>query len=278
MFDALDTGGALMPELDVPAPPLGRLLVEHGHLTEAQLQTALAEQFRTGVPLGQVLVSLNYVTADMVAQALATRREGLATTESGAATGSGTPGLVALPPVSAPPVPPLSGGLILAKPKIDTPAPVADVLPLPLPVPETPAAPAGPDPELAGAQARVTELELELAGAVATGPSLEAAEERIQALEAELATARMVAARVPALEVDLAAARQAEAERDAHLLELQRAKAALEATQNELAAYAADRLAMIESLRAAQQRVQQVETPAVVHQPQRTASPFAWQS
>jgi hypothetical protein len=279
MFDVLDTGGAPMPELDVPAPPLGRLLVEHGHMTEAQLQTALAEQLRTGLPLGQVLVSLNYVTAEMVAQALATQQGGLAKTEYGLATGFGTPGLVALPPVSAPPVPPLSGGLILAKPKIDdAPAPVADVLPLPLPVPETVAAPAGPDPELALAQARVTELELELAGAVATGPSLEAAEERIQSLEVELATARMAAARVPALEVDLAAARQAEAERDAHLLELQRAKAALEATQNELAAYAADRVAMIESLRAAQERVQEVETTAVVQQPQRTASPFAWQS
>jgi len=277
MFDVLDPGGAPMPELDVPAPPLGRLLVEHGHMTEAQLQTALAEQFRTGLPLGQVLVSLNYVTGEMVAQALATQQGGLAKTEYGLATGFGTAGLVALPPVSAPPVPPLSGGLILAKPKIDdAPAPVADVLPLP--VPETVAAPAGPDPELAAAQARVTELELELAGAVATGPSLEAAEERIQALEVELATARMAAARVPALEVDLAAARQAEAERDAHLLELERAKAALEATQNELAAYAADRAAMIESLRAAQERVQEVETTAVVQQPQRTASPFAWQS
>jgi hypothetical protein len=277
MFDALGTGGALMAELEAPAPPLGRLLVERGHLTEAQLQTALAEQFRTGLPIGQVLVSLNYVTAEMVAQALATQQGGLVKTEYGLATGFGTPGLVALPPVSAPPAPPpLSGGLILAKPKIEeAPAPEADVAPLR--VPEPVAAPVGPDPELAAAQARVTELELELAGAVATGPSLEAAEERIQALEAELATARMAAARVPALEVDLAAARQAEAERDAHLLELQRAKAALEATQNELAAYAADRAAMIESLRAAQERVQEVETTAVV-QPPRAASPFAWQS
>ena len=280
MFDALGTGGALMPELEVPAsPPLGRLLVERGHMTEAQLQTALAEQSRAGLPLGQVLVSLGYVTAATVAQALATQQGGLVKTEYGLATGFGTPGLVAFPPVSAPPAPPLSAGsLIVAKPKIEeVPAPVADVPPLPAPEPV--AAPAGPDPELAVAQARVTELELELAGAVATGPSLEAAEERIQALEAELATARMAAARVPALEVDLAAARQAEAERDAHLLELQRAKAALEATQNELAAYAADRAAMIESLRAAQERVQEVETtPVVVQQPQRTASPFAWQS
>ncbi|MFL5909225.1 MAG: hypothetical protein ACJ768_01460 [Gaiellaceae bacterium] len=278
MFDALGTGGARAPELEAPAPPLGRLLVERGHVTEEQLQGALAEHARTGLPLGQVLVSLSYVTAATVAQALATQQGGLVKTEYGLATGFGTPGLVAFPPVSPPAAQPLTPSWIEAKPK-DEPAkaeaPEAEALPLR--VHEVIATPAGPDPRLAAAQERVDELELELAAAVSTGSSLEAAEERIQSLEAELATARMEAARVPALEVDLAAARQAEAERDAHLLELQRAKAALEATQNELAAYAADRAAMIESLRAAHDRVHEVETTAIFQQP-RTASPFAWQS
>jgi hypothetical protein len=278
MFDALGTGGARVPELEVSAPPLGRLLVERGHMTDAQLQTALAEQSRTGLPLGQVLVSLSYVTAATVAQALATQQGGLVKTEYGLATGFGTPGLVAFPPVSPPAAMPLNASWIEAKPKdeaAETAVQEADVLPLR--VHEIVAAPAGPDPALEAAQTRVTELELELAAAVSTGSTLEAAEERIQSLEGELAAARMEAARVPALEVDLAAARQAEAERDAHLLELQRAKAALEATQNELAAYAADRATMIESLRAAQERVHEVETTAVFQQP-RTASPFAWQS
>lgn len=273
MFDALGTGGARVPELEVSAPPLGRLLVDRGELTEEQLQSALDEHARTGLPLGQVLISLSYVTAATVAQALATQQGGLVKTEFGLATGFGTPGLVAFPPVSPPPALPLAASWIEAKPKDESPA--AEVLPAP--ALEIVAAPAGPDPELAAAQVRVTELELELAAAVSTGTSLEAAEERIQSLEAELATARMEAARIPALEVDLAAARQAEAERDARLLELQQAHAALEATQNELAAYAADRAAMIESLRAAHERVQEVEAAAVVQQP-RTASPFAWQS
>ncbi len=87
----------------------------------------------------------------------------------------------------------------------------------------------------------------------------------------------MDAARIPALEVDLAAARQAEAERDARERELQQAQAELEATRNELAAYAADRATMIETLRVAQERVQEVEAAVVFQQP-RTASPFAWQS
>jgi hypothetical protein len=277
MFDAPGTGGVLVPELEVQAPPLARLLIERGQMTEAQLQTALAEQSRTGLSLGQVLVSLSYVTAAMVAQALVAQQGGPVKSDHGHAAGFGTPGLVTFPPVSAPPAPPLSGSSIEAAPKADVEAataPEANVRPLP--VHDVSATPAGPEPELAAAQARVTELELELAFAVSTGPSLEAAEERIQSLEAELAAARMAAARVPALEVHLAAARQAEAERDAHLLELQRAKAALEATQNELAAYAADRAAMIESLRAAQERVHEVETTAS-SQP-RTASPFAWQS
>ncbi|MCW3018233.1 MAG: hypothetical protein JWN10_541, partial [Solirubrobacterales bacterium] len=128
----------------------------------------------------------------------------------------------------------------------------------------------GPDPELLAAQARITELEMELA-------SVGLAEERIQSLESELATARMDAARIPALEVDLAAARQAETERDERERELQQAQAELEATRNELAAYAADRATMIETLRVAQERVQEVEAAVVFQQP-RTASPFAWQS
>lgn len=258
MFDALGTGSARVPELEVPAPPLGRLLVERGHITEDQLQKALAEQSRTGLSLGQVLVGLSYATAATVAQALATQH-----------------GLAAVPPVSPPAsLPPTATE---AKPKDEPEAEAPEAQVLPLRADEVIAPPPGPDPQLAVTQARVAELELELAAAVSAGSSLEAAEDRIQSLEAELAKARMGAARVPALEVDLAAARRAEAERDAHLLELQRAKAALEATQNELAAYTAERAAMMESLRAAHERMREVETTAVVQQP-RTASPFAWQS
>jgi len=278
MFDALGTGGVRVAELEVAAPPLGRLLVERGHLTEEQLQAALDEHARTGLPLGQVLISLSYVTATTVAQALATQQGGLAKTEFGLSTGFGTPGLVTFPPISPPASAPLAASWVTPAPQAETP--VAEIveaevvaLPLPVPVPEPePVAVVvqGPDPELLAAQARITELELELASAGL-------AEERIQSLESELATARMDAARIPALEVDLAAARQAEAERDERERDLQQAQAELEATRNELAAYAADRATMIETLRAAQERVQEVEAAVVFQQP-RTASPFAWQS
>src|SRR5579863_8699752 len=102
MLDALGTGGARLPEPEVSPPPLGRLLVERGELTEDQLQGALVEQGRTGLPLGQVLIGLGHVTAATVAQALATQQGGLVKTEYGLATGFGTPGLVAFPPVSPP--------------------------------------------------------------------------------------------------------------------------------------------------------------------------------
>lgn len=263
MFDALDTGGVRLAEPEVSTPPLGRLLVERGHLTEEQLQTALDEQARTGLPLGQVLISLNYVTAATVAQALATQQGGLVKTEYGLSTGFGTPGLVSFPPISPPASAPLAAAWI-------APAQEAEVVALPVPEIEQVAVDKGPDPELVAAQARITELEMELA-------AVGLAEERIQSLESELATARMDAARIPALEVDLAAARQAEAERDAREQELQRAQAELEATRNELEAYAADRATMIETLRAAQERLHEVEAAAVFQQP-RAASPFAWQS
>jgi DNA repair exonuclease SbcCD ATPase subunit len=287
MFDALGTGGVRVAEPEVSAPPLGRLLVERGHLTEEQLQTALDEHTRTGLPLGQVLISLSYVTATTVAQALATQQGGLIKTEYGLSTGFGTPGIVTVPPISPPASAPLAASWVPRAPEAETPqakvVALPDVVALPeivalpevvaLPVPEIAQVAVvvqGPDPELLAAQARITELEMELA-------AVGLAEERIQSLESELATARMDAARIPALEVDLAAARQAETERDARERELQQAQAELEATRNELAAYAADRATMIETLRAAQERVQEVEAAAVFQQP-RTASPFAWQS
>ncbi len=279
MFDALGTGDLRVAEPEVSTPPLGRLLVERGHLTEEQLQAALDEHARTGFPLGQVLISLSYVTAATVAQALATQQGGLVKTEYGLSTGFGTPGLVSFPPISPPASAPLPASWVAPPPEaevVETEIVEAEVVALRVPelvpelVPEPVVVVQGPDPELVAAQARITELEMELA-------SVGLAEERIQSLESELATARMNAARIPALEVDLAAARQAEIERDACERELQQAQVELEATRNELAAYAADRATMIETLRAAQERLHEVEAAAVVQQP-RAASPFAWQS
>jgi hypothetical protein len=56
---------------DFPWQPLGTLLVEHGLLTAAELDRALAEQRRTGRLLGQVLVTRGYVSASSLVRALA---------------------------------------------------------------------------------------------------------------------------------------------------------------------------------------------------------------
>jgi len=70
MIEALDTTAAVSSNGD---SPLGRLLVERGFLTDGQLQSAVEEQSRTGLPLGQVLIGLSYVTATTIAQVLTTR-------------------------------------------------------------------------------------------------------------------------------------------------------------------------------------------------------------
>jgi hypothetical protein len=50
--------------------PLGELLVERGLLSPVQLELALAEQRRTGLRLGEVLVSLGYVSEAALARML----------------------------------------------------------------------------------------------------------------------------------------------------------------------------------------------------------------
>src|SRR5581483_6943718 len=51
--------------------PLGKLLVQRGHLTEAQLDAALVQQSETGQRLGQILIASGAVTAFQLAAALA---------------------------------------------------------------------------------------------------------------------------------------------------------------------------------------------------------------
>ena len=70
MVDALDTGGARALELGVTRPPLGQLLLDRGFISEKQLCSALEEHERSGLPLGQVIIGLGYVTASTFAQAL----------------------------------------------------------------------------------------------------------------------------------------------------------------------------------------------------------------
>ena len=68
-------------------PKLGDILVEHGVITPAQLEHALAEQERTGKALGTIVVEYGMAPGPIVAQALATQRGGMVKTEYGFATG-----------------------------------------------------------------------------------------------------------------------------------------------------------------------------------------------
>lgn len=145
MFDAGGTGATLAPEHDGARPPLGRLLVERGFISEEQLEYTLSESDRTGLPLGQVLIGLSYVTASTIAQALAAPHDDVQKTEYGFdATGKGA---WTAPPVSPEPA--------LAE------AAVAPLSPLEIAVPEPVVA-----IELLEAQTRIAEL-VELAGASA---------------------------------------------------------------------------------------------------------------
>jgi hypothetical protein len=66
---------------------LGELMVEAGFLTKTELEAALAEHERTGVPIGRVLVESGYASAAAVATALATQHGGVLRTEYGVAVG-----------------------------------------------------------------------------------------------------------------------------------------------------------------------------------------------
>ena len=105
-------------------PPLGRLLVERGFLTEEQLQTGLAEHGRTGLPLGQVLIGMGFVNTAIIAQALATQQGGLVKTEYGFSTGFATePTAPQLRTAEAEPAP-------AALPAEPAPMPAAEIIPL----------------------------------------------------------------------------------------------------------------------------------------------------
>ena len=68
-------------------PKLGEVLLQHGIVNADQLTIALAEQQKTGRPIGEIIVELGYAPGPIVAQALATQRGGMVKTEYGYATG-----------------------------------------------------------------------------------------------------------------------------------------------------------------------------------------------
>ncbi|MES1246238.1 MAG: hypothetical protein ABUS54_01030 [Actinomycetota bacterium] len=72
---------------DAAGPKLGDILVEHGIISQEQLEHALAEQARSGKTLGAVIVEAGMAPGPIIAQALATQRGTMVKTEYGFATG-----------------------------------------------------------------------------------------------------------------------------------------------------------------------------------------------
>jgi type IV secretory pathway VirB10-like protein len=195
----------------VPSPPpLGRLLVERGFLTEEQLQAGLAEQGSTGLPLGQLLIGMGFVTTATIAQALATQQGGMVKTEYGFSTGFAPEQAV------SPPEPAVEIPLHTEAPQVEAPAqawqappevaipPVATPVPVPVPVPVLEMQPA-PVAEVQPPPAPVAEVRLPMPV------------ETHEAAEADLA---MAAARIEELQAELREQQRRTEESEARLAEL----------------------------------------------------------
>jgi len=152
-------------------PPLGRVLVECGLLTEEQVSEALQEQERTGRKLGEILVSSGVVSGPAIANALAEQRGTVVKTEYGFGTGLASrrrPAVAGAPPVADPP----------------------QNAPIPQAPPQAPAAPdehdavADLEADLVSRDARIAELQAELGRRAVKAEGLHA---RISDLEARLA-------------------------------------------------------------------------------------------
>ncbi len=206
-------------------------MVDEGFLTGEQLSHALAEQGRTGRPLGKVLVDLGFVSPGAVANALAEQHGGLLRTEYG--TSAGLREVTARAPIRAdaaqpPPAPtsapvapqapapaaPLGSGLRLAQPDAVEPAAEAPAAPA---APPEPPAPVAPEIEILRSaavvsSARIEELESQLHGVLTERNALAQSFNELQVRLNEAAQAHEagvsaeVAERVGAIESRLQAA------------------------------------------------------------------------
>src|SRR2546423_12064698 len=74
---------------ELPAPQLGRILIDAGLLSEEQLAQALEEQEQTGRRLGEIIVQRGFISGPALANALAEQHGGVLKTEYGFASGLG---------------------------------------------------------------------------------------------------------------------------------------------------------------------------------------------
>ena len=194
-------------------------MVDEGFLTEDQLLDALAEQNRSGTPLGKVLVDLGFVSPGAVANALAEQHGGLLRTEYGTSAGlrelagrapirtdapqPTLPVPAATPAPQPPPAAPLGSGLRLAgatpeAPAAEAPTPAErsrrrrrspSLRPAPEPAPEQQPQPEPvqqPEPE---SSARIEELESKLHAVLTERNSLAQSFNELQARLNEAAQA-----------------------------------------------------------------------------------------
>lgn len=129
-------------------PLLGELLVNAGLVTPEVMAKALAEQQRTGLPIGRILVEGGYIPGHRLAMALADQHGGPVRTEYGFATGHAQP--IAPAPLQqvAPEMPTLR--VVEAEPAQGPDLPAVPA-PAPEPVPAQPVAAPAPAPVPAGA-------------------------------------------------------------------------------------------------------------------------------
>jgi DNA repair exonuclease SbcCD ATPase subunit len=133
-------------------PLLGELLVNAGLVTPEVMAKALAEQQRTGLPIGRILVESGYVPGHRIAMALADQHGGPVRTEYGLATGHARPAAPA-PLREVSPDQPATLRVVESVPEAEPspepePEPRADVEPEPVPAAE-PAPPPVAEPALA---------------------------------------------------------------------------------------------------------------------------------
>jgi hypothetical protein len=219
-------------------PLLGELLVNAGLVTPEVMAKALAEQQRTGLPIGRILVEGGYVPGHRIAMALADQHGGPVRTEYGLATGHARPAAPA-PLREVSPDQPATLRVVENAPEPEpepAPAPTPQAEPEPQPEPPMQAAPAPPAPEVDEERERLlAELERADASLKDVVRLLEQEQEARGTAEAAAAEARRE------LEAVRAQAEAARAETAADTAEREQAAAQLKALVDALAAEKAER-------------------------------------
>lgn len=139
--------------------PIGQILVERGEISEVELESALAEQERTGLRLGQILIETGRISWLALARAIAEQVLDIDETGSGIPEANGSapttaPQEPAAPRPSLPPLPTFA-----PPPQFRAPAPIEPVAAQPVPLVPVAAAPSpAEEPEVSPPQPTIPDL------------------------------------------------------------------------------------------------------------------------